>query len=194
MTTNTFQGERPVFLREQANKMYGVLPYFIAKILAELPVFIIVPLIFNAITYFSIGYNRIVEQFFMFQAAYTLNTLCAISFGYLISSAIKNQAMALALAPIVAMPLLLVGGFYSNQETAPIYIEVFSYISPLQYVFNMIAKLQFTNSENQKGKELAEFLDITRPYEEGLLYLCIEVVVFLFVAFILLKTMIDRFQ
>ena len=64
MTTNTFQGERPVFLREQANKMYGVLPYFIAKILAELPVFIIVPLIFNAITYFSIGYNRIVEQFF----------------------------------------------------------------------------------------------------------------------------------
>ena len=60
--------------------------------------------------------------------------------------------MALALAPIVAMPLLLVGGFYSNQETAPIYIEVFSYVSPLQYVFNMIAKLQFDNSDQEKGK------------------------------------------
>ena len=61
MTTTTFQGERPVFLREQANKMYNVLPYYVAKMLAELPVFVAVPLIFNAVTYFMIGFNKITE-------------------------------------------------------------------------------------------------------------------------------------
>ena len=56
MTTMTFQGERPVFLREQANQMYDVVPYFLAKTIADLPAFIIVPFVFNAITYFAIGY------------------------------------------------------------------------------------------------------------------------------------------
>jgi hypothetical protein len=33
-----FQVERPVFLREQANKMYSVTAYYLAKVLADLPV------------------------------------------------------------------------------------------------------------------------------------------------------------
>lgn len=57
MTGLTFQTERPVFLREQANKMYGVAPYFFAKILAELPSFVIPPALFILITFFSIGFT-----------------------------------------------------------------------------------------------------------------------------------------
>ena len=44
--------------------MYGALPYFAAKIVAELPVFVIVPMIFNVVTYFLIGFNRDTLQFF----------------------------------------------------------------------------------------------------------------------------------
>lgn len=36
-TIGLFQNERPVFLREQANKMYDVGIYFNAKTLTELP-------------------------------------------------------------------------------------------------------------------------------------------------------------
>lgn len=61
MTGLTFQTERPVFLREQANKMYGVVPYFFAKILAELPAFIVPPALFILITFFSVGFNETVE-------------------------------------------------------------------------------------------------------------------------------------
>ena len=35
-----FQAERPVFLREQANKMYGVFPYFMAKTLMDTPMLV----------------------------------------------------------------------------------------------------------------------------------------------------------
>ena len=114
MTTQVFQGERPVFLREQANKMYGVFPYYIAKILAEIPVFLIVPMIFTAITFFSIGFTNEDGRFFQFYITLMLNTVCGVSFGYLISTVANNPETAAIIAPVVAMPLMLVGGFFSN--------------------------------------------------------------------------------
>ena len=46
-----------LILREQANKMYDVLPYYFAKTIAEIPVFTIIPVIFTLVTYFMVGYN-----------------------------------------------------------------------------------------------------------------------------------------
>ena len=44
-TILVFQSERPVFLREQANKMYSVFAYFIAKVMMDTPVLIVSPFI-----------------------------------------------------------------------------------------------------------------------------------------------------
>ena len=152
MTNLTFQVERPVFLREQANKMYDVLPYYMAKLLSDVPGFLIVPTIYTLIVYWAVGYTRSVEQFFSFALMSILNTLCALSLGYFISSSIPSPVAALQLAPIIAMPLILVGGMYINQDSMPIYIEVFSYCSPVQYVFNAYAKIEFENSEYPQAK------------------------------------------
>ena len=43
-----------------------------------------------------------------------MNTVTGVSLGYMISSVFTNAAMALAVAPIIAMPLMLVGGFFQN--------------------------------------------------------------------------------
>lgn len=114
MTGLTFQTERPVFLREQANKMYDVLPYYCAKILADIPTFFIIPVIFTAITYYAVGLTKDSTQFFMFCLTAIMNTVTGVSLGYMISSVFTNAAMALAVAPIIAMPLMLVGGFFQN--------------------------------------------------------------------------------
>lgn len=50
-----FQQERPVFLREQANKMYSVLPYFVAKNIMDIPILLITPLLTALINYFAFG-------------------------------------------------------------------------------------------------------------------------------------------
>ena len=75
--------------------MYDVVPYYFAKTIAEIPVFTIIPMIFCAITYFLVGYNDITEQFFKFYLTYALNTLCAISLGYFVSSAFSSPTIAL---------------------------------------------------------------------------------------------------
>jgi len=54
-----FPDERPVFLREVNNNMYSVSAYFFGKVIAELPVSILTPVIFGSITYFAIGLSTV---------------------------------------------------------------------------------------------------------------------------------------
>jgi len=51
-----FQMERPVFLREQANKMYGVFPYYMSKMLIEVPSLFLGPLTLQLIIYWALGF------------------------------------------------------------------------------------------------------------------------------------------
>jgi len=60
-TIGLFQQERPVFLREQANKMYDVGIYFNAKTLTELPLTMLQPLITTIIIYWGIGLTSSAE-------------------------------------------------------------------------------------------------------------------------------------
>jgi len=54
-----FPDERPVFLREVNNNMYCVSAYFFGKITSELPISIITPVLFGAISYFAIGLSTV---------------------------------------------------------------------------------------------------------------------------------------
>lgn len=120
-----FQEERPVFLREQANKMYNVGPYFISKVGIEFPIQMFTPMVWWIVTYFGVGLTITAGRFFM---AYLINfmlVICASSFGYFLSSIFDNEEMAVALAPVVIMPLMLFGGFFSNSGSYPDWIGWF---------------------------------------------------------------------
>jgi hypothetical protein len=60
-----FIEERPLFLREQAGRMYNVLPYYLAKDVIELPLSIILPLLFS-LFYFGMATNVTWEQWVNF--------------------------------------------------------------------------------------------------------------------------------
>lgn len=96
-----FQVERPVFLREQANKMYSVTAYYLAKVLADLPVQLITPIVFTVIVYFGIGMTIEASKFFYFYLILMLLTQCAASFGYFMSSIFNREETAVSLAPII---------------------------------------------------------------------------------------------
>lgn len=194
MTTSTFQGERPVFLREQANKMYTVFPYYIAKVLSDIPVFLVVPMIFTLITFFSIGFTRQVNIFFGVYVSLAMNTLAGVSLGYLISSAFTNASLALAIAPVLAMPLMLVGGFFANSDTMPSWIQYFSYVSPFKYAFNNIAKLEFSNNPAPAATLIATQLAVEDEFYEGIYKMCILIASIQILSYIFLRLLVSKFQ
>ena len=124
-TIITFQPERPVFLREQANNMYDVTSYYLAKILTETPVLLVTPMIFSAIVYFKIGLMITASQFFYFYLILELISQCAASFGYFMSSIFNKEETVTQLAPIVVMPLILFGGQFANPQNIPDWISWF---------------------------------------------------------------------
>lgn len=90
--------------------MYDVVPYYLSKILSELPSFVFPPIMLTLITFFSIGFTRSYENFFMFALNAVCNALAAISYGYLISCGVTDPTIAMQLSPVIIMPLMLVGG------------------------------------------------------------------------------------
>ena len=123
-----------------------------------------------------------------------MNTLAAISFGYFLSSVFSNPTTALQMSPMLAMPLMLVGGFFSNQGTMPVYIEVFSHISPINYAFNNLARLQLEKSDSLYAKIFLEFIGIDRTFWDGILYLGILILSLQVLSVIFLKVLITKFQ
>jgi ABC-type multidrug transport system permease subunit len=59
----------------------------------------------------------------------------AASFGLLISTIFTDQTVANALVPLLVIPLMLTGGFFTNLNNVPKIFYIFEYISMLKYGF-----------------------------------------------------------
>ena len=113
-TVIVFQGEKPVFIRERAGNMYDVWVYATTKMIAEIPIMLITPFILCLLVYFSIGYQDLASEFFAFYLIIALMVQAATAMGYFLSSAFNSETAAVAFAPIINLPLTLLGGFMIN--------------------------------------------------------------------------------
>lgn len=126
---NVFCGELPVFLRESRSHLYRPDTFFLGKTIAELPLFLLVPVLFTAIVYPMIGLLPGFNHFLIAVGIVTLVANTATSFGYMISCASKSTSMALAMGPPIIIPFLLFGGFFLNAASVPFYFKWLSYLS-----------------------------------------------------------------
>lgn len=130
---NVFCGELPVFLRESRSQLYRPDTFFLGKTIAELPLFLLTPVLFTSIVYPMVGLLPGFDHFLLAVAIVTLIANTATSFGYMISCASKTTSMALALGPPIIIPFLLFGGFFLNAASVPFYFEWLSYLSWFRY-------------------------------------------------------------
>eukprot|EP00347_Sterkiella_histriomuscorum_P009468 403341097 len=190
-----FQEERPVFLREQANKMYNVAPYFLAKVGVELPIQIFTPLLWWIVCYFGVGLTVTAEQFFY---AYLINfmlVLCASSFGYFLSSIFNQEETAVGIAPVIIMPLMLFGGFFSNSGNYPVWISWFQYISPIKYSLEAFVWNEFDTREYGPNEvRLIPRLGFELGISKCLAILAGLTVFLRIVSMICLKLLVSKFQ
>lgn len=114
--SQTFCMELPIFLRDHNNAIYRTSAYFWAKTVAELPVFIVLPIVFVSIFYWMVGLNSGLIQFLNCVLISILVANCAGSFGYLVSCLSSNSTIALSIAPPLLGPLVIFGGFFLNNK------------------------------------------------------------------------------
>ncbi|KAF5303835.1 hypothetical protein FQR65_LT08092 [Abscondita terminalis] len=141
---HVFCGELPVFLREHRNGMYRTDIYFISKMIADLPLFVAIPIITISICYYTIGLNPEMPKFFIAAGVMILVTNTATSFGYLVSCLSNTVDMALSLAAPLMIPFFLFGGFLINLNSIPVYFKWLSHISWFRYGYEAFMVNQWT--------------------------------------------------
>lgn len=134
-----FPLEMPIFLREHSSGMYRTDVFFLGRTLAELPFQILFPAIFGCIIFFMSGLPINAALFFEYEMFIVLASNAAISLGYCISALTRSVGVALALGPVALMPLVLLGGLLTNQNSLPSFFVWVSYISFIKYGYEGIS-------------------------------------------------------
>ncbi|XP_028399573.1 protein white-like isoform X2 [Dendronephthya gigantea] len=190
-----FPVEVPVFLREHKNGMYRTDTYYLAKTLAEVPIFSFAAVLLITICYWMAGLREEADAFFVCVGIGVLIVNTAASYGYAISTMTSSVETATALGPVVMLPLLLFGGFFVNNDTVPDYFIWLRYLSWFNYGFEDLMINQWDEYPgkiecgNKNGTCLTSGSMILERYQlhEENFYLNIYYMVALLVAFRLIS-------
>ena len=189
-----FQLERPVFLREQANQLYSVTPYYLAKSLIDMPVLILTPLLQLSIVYWVIGYQSGYERFGMVYLALMLTAQAGAGIGLMISALSSNINQVTAIAFSVTMPLNLFGGFMVNPKTTFVWLSWIQWISPIRYCFACFCIAEWGNTPNKFVYEVVLGFGTRVGYWDCIIALALLALGFRIISIIGLKLNIQKFQ
>jgi len=140
----SFPSERPVYKKEARSGMYRTSAYYFGKLTAEVPLWILFPIIQGTICYFMFGYQAQFDNWIIFIVACVLSALVGISIAICISCLVPNFEAANSAIPPVFVLLFIFGGFFLNASSIPKYYIWIQYISQFFYAFEIITVNEFT--------------------------------------------------
>lgn len=149
----TFPLERPMFLKEYKEGLYGTTAFVLSKFLAELPTQIFFTFLYVVIQYFALDLNReTAKQFFVFLGLAILSHWTGCGYGNLAGVISPNVVASTVIGPAISAPLMMFGGFFSNSDSLSSAFYWIKYLSSYTYTF--------------EGFCLNEFRDL--PIDDGL--------------------------
>jgi hypothetical protein len=90
-----------------------------AKLLAELPVSCVFPLVFGGVVYPFTGLNPKPSRFLKFLGILTLESFCSSALGLAVGAVAPSTDAAVAIGPAVMLVWIIFGGYYANPENIP---------------------------------------------------------------------------
>ena len=118
--------------------MYSPLAYFLSKNLVETPGILLAPLLQLLILYWGLGYI----EFFKVYLVMVLMANTAFSIGLMLSAISPNMNTATSASPLFNMPIVLFGGFITNDKSLASWISWCQWLSPIRYGNEAIAHTQ----------------------------------------------------
>lgn len=184
-----FYEEKTVFYREYIAGYYRLSAYYWTKILCELPYGIIFPYLMVIIAYYMIGLNPAFSAYLLAGLFAVLAGMCGTATGIFIASCFDSIKTALAILPVVLLPLLLFSGLFASSDALPVYLKWVQYISPMFYAYTGLVINEFDgrelpNCDPASGKCSTEYVYSVLGFDDPLGI--IPNIVFLLVIYVVL--------
>ncbi|WOL18064.1 ABC transporter G family member 9 [Canna indica] len=141
----TFPLERTMLTKERSSGMYRLSSYFAARMVADLPMELILPIIFVTITYWMGSLKPVAASFFTNLAVLLLSVLVAQGLGLALGALVMDLKAATTLASVLMLSFMLAGGYFV--QNIPPFIAWIKYISLSYYAFKLQISSQYSPSD-----------------------------------------------
>merc|ERR1711937_825503 len=129
-----FPQERVVILKERATASYRLSAYFCAMTTADMPVFVFMPFLFLVISYWMTVPTLGISVFLLILPIALLSVVTGQGMGQMLGAAFDDIDVAQAVATVLVLFLMLLGGFFANN--LPAWLSWVRYISPFAFASN----------------------------------------------------------
>jgi len=129
----SFPQERVIILKERATASYRLSAYFASCTVADLPVFLFMPCIYM-ISYWMIVPSLGFVKFIAILGISFLSVMTGQALGFLIGAAFDDIQIGQAIATVVVLFLMLLGGFFARN--IPGWLSWVQWLSPFMYASN----------------------------------------------------------
>jgi len=146
-TIRAFPKEKTIVNNERAKNIYGVLPYFLSKLIAEAPVSSFLSALFGCLLYPMVGLQRRLSKFLTFIGVSMLQAFGSAGLGMAIGALAPNSDVALALFPPLVVLLVIFNGFNISEDSTPKYLRWLPKMSLVRWGFEALSVNEFTDLE-----------------------------------------------
>ncbi|XVF07482.1 hypothetical protein REPUB_Repub06bG0143000 [Reevesia pubescens] len=137
----TFPQERAMLSKERAADMYRLSAYFLARTTSDLPLDLILPVLFLLVVYFMAGLRLSAGPFFLSMLTVFLCIVAAQGLGLAIGATLMDLKRATTLASVTVMTFMLAGGYFVKK--VPVFISWIGYLSFNYHTYKLLLKVQF---------------------------------------------------
>ncbi|XVE75825.1 hypothetical protein DITRI_Ditri12bG0122900 [Diplodiscus trichospermus] len=137
----TFPQERAMLSKERAADMYRLSAYFLARTTSDLPLDLILPVLFLLVVYFMAGLRLSAGPFFLSMLTVFLCIVAAQGLGLAIGATLMDLKRATTLASVTVMTFMLAGGYFVKK--VPIFIAWIRYMSFNYHTYKLLLKVQY---------------------------------------------------
>ncbi|KAK9674068.1 hypothetical protein RND81_12G208800 [Saponaria officinalis] len=141
----TFPPERMILAKERSSGMYRLSSYFMARMVSDLPMELILPTTFVTITYWMAGLKPVVSSFFYYLFSLLLTILVSQGLGLALGALVMNLKSATTLGSVIMLTFLLAGGFYVQH--IPGFISWIKYFSICNYNYKLLLGSQYKEGQ-----------------------------------------------
>ncbi|KAI4352872.1 hypothetical protein L6164_007081 [Bauhinia variegata] len=146
-----FPQERAIFMKERASGMYTLSSYFMARIVGDLPMELILPTVFLLVTYWMGGLKPDLWAFLLTLLVVLGYVLVSQGLGLAFGAAIMDAKQASTVAAVTMLAFVLTGGYYVH--SVPSCMAWTKYISTTFYCYRLLINVQYGD-----GKKISNLL------------------------------------
>lgn len=130
-----------MLIKERSSGMYRLSAYFVARLVAGLPLEFTLPTLFVTITYWMAGLKDTPINFFHTLFVVLFNVLVAQGLGLAIGAVVMDQKSATTLGSVIIFTFLLLGGYYV--QNLPTFLSWVKYGSPSLFSYKLLLGSQY---------------------------------------------------